>query len=362
MPHADKGVEPLAQASAPTAARAGPPALDSTHAGTGEDPVLRPNPCAAGLSSWQTAREHPAHSLVAPAASHLHLLRQLILDEVVVKVVGLPATGWARRPIDWLLQIPAQRFAELGAGFDLHLAHGGFAEAARWVLPRFVHDWQAYGTEHVPLQGPLLVVANHPGAYDVLVIAANLPRDDLKVVAGSISFLQSFAAADRGLIFAGRDYHMRATALRSAVRHLDAGGTLLTFPSETLDPDPERAPVSPDELERWSPSIEWTLRHVPQTSVLVAIVSGVITRACYHHPLTLLRKRAADRRRMAALIQMAGQLFCGRAAPVVPKVSFSAPVTVPGRGTREDMRHAMQAVLDRARHTLDQTLRVSENP
>lgn len=303
-------------------------------------------------AAWRVSE--PPAAFAAPAASHVGVLKQRILDEVVVKVVGLPATGWTRRPADWLLRIPAQRFAELGAGFDLHLGQGGFAEAARWVLPHFVRDWQAYGTENVPLQGPLLVVANHPGAYDVLVIAASLPRADLKVVAGSISFLQSFAAADRGLIFAGRDYHMRAMALRAAVRHLKAGGALLTFPSENLDPDPARAPVHADELERWSPSIAWTLRRVPPTSVLVAIVSGVISRACYYHPLTLLRRAAEDRRRMASLIQMAGQLFLGRTAPVVPRVSFAAPVNVLGRGRGEDVQRAMRTVIDRAWHTIAQ--------
>jgi hypothetical protein len=312
------------------------------------DAALRP--------AQHEAREPPTTPSVAPTASYVRLLRQQILDEVVVKVVGLPVRGWKRRPVDWLLRLPAQRFAELSAGFDLHLARGGFAEAARWVLPHFVRGWQAYGTENVPLQGPLLVVANHPGAYDVLVIAASLPRQDLKVVAGNISFLQSFTAADRGLIFAGRDYHMRATALRAAVRHLEGGGALLTFPSEDLDPDPERAPVRPGDLARWSPSIEWTLRRVPQTAVLVAVVSGVIARACYRHPLTYVRRRAEDRRRMAALIQMAQQLFLGRTVPLEPSVSFAAPVTVAGQGRREDVQRAMQAVIGRASNTVKRHL------
>lgn len=310
----------------------------------------------AGLRAGREARGRPAIPLVAPAASHVRLLRRLILDEVVVKVLGLPASGWPRRPFEWLLRIPAQRFAQLGAGFDLHLARGGFAEAARWVLPRFVSDWRAYGTEHIPLGGPLLVVSNHPGAYDVLVVAANLPRDDLKVVAGNISFLQSFSAADRGLIFAGRDLHTRATALRAAIRHLDAGRALLIFPSDTIDPDPEIAPVGPDELARWSSSIEWILRRVPKTAVLVTIVSGVVARACYHHPLTLLRREAADRRRVAELIQIAGQLLLGRTVSLVPKVSFAAPVTVPGLGTREDVTSAMRAIIARAQRTMEHHL------
>ena len=360
----DQGVEPLpadehAPADVPTTGGVGASTGDSGHSSSlhgapvraGGDDVHPIQPRAA-QGPERTARERPRTPAITPTRSHIDTLRQQILDEVVIKVLGLPATGWKRRPADWLLQVPAQRFAELGAGFDLHLARGGFAEAARWVLPHFVRDWRAHGTENVPLHGPLLVVANHPGTYDVLVIAASLPRDDLKVVAGNISFLRSFAAAGRGLIFAGRDYHMRATALRAAVRHLESGGALLTFPSEDLDPDPARAPVHPDELERWSPSVEWTLRRVPQTAVMVAIVSGVISRACYHHPLTYVRRRAEDRRRVAGLVQMAQQLFLGRTVSLEPQVSFASPVTVPGRGRREDVRRAMRAIIDRAWHTI----------
>jgi hypothetical protein len=289
-----------------------------------------------------------------PAASHVARLRQLILDEVAVKVLRLPARGPLRPAADRLLHIPAQRFAELGAGFDEQLGRGGFAAAARWVLPHFVRAWRATGAEHIPRQGPLLMVANHPGTYDVLVIAAQVPREDLKVVAGDISFLRAFAAAGRGLIFAGRDYAARATALRAAARHLAAGGALLTFPSENIDPDPACAPVARAELEGWSPSVEWTLRRVPGASVVVAMVRGLIRPACYHHPLTRLRRDPADQRRVASLLQMAGQLTLGRPAPVVPEVSYAAPVGVPGAGTREDVRHAMQVILARAQEALAQ--------
>ena len=299
----------------------------------------------------------PVDPVVAPAASHVRLLRGLILDEIV-KAFGLPASGWPRRPVKWLFRIPAQRFAQLGAEFDLYLARGGFAEAARRVLPRFISDWRAYGTEHIPLQGPLLVVSNHPGAYDVLVVAANLTRDDLKVLAAGVPFLRSFSAADQGLIFAGRDLHTRATALRAAIRHLDAGGALLIFPSGTIDHDPEIGSVAQDEPAQWSSSIEWMLRRVPETSVLVTIVSGVVARACYYNPLTRLRRGAVERRRLAELIQIAGQLVLGRTASLVPKVSFAAPVTVPGLGTRDDVASAMQAIIARAQYTMAQHLSI----
>lgn len=292
-----------------------------------------------------------------PAADQVARLSRLIRDEIV-KAFGPLASGWSRRPIEWLFRIPAQRFAHLGAEFDLHLARGGFAEAARRLLPRFVSDWRAYGTEHVPRQGPLLVVSNHPGAYDVLVIAANLGRDDLKVVAGAIPFLQSFSAAGRGLIFAGRDLHTRATALRAAIRHLHMGGTLLTFPGGTIEADLAIMPGGQEELERWSPSIDLMLRHVPACAVLVAIVSGVVAPACYRSLLTRLRRRPVDRRRLAEVIQIAGQLLLGRTVSLVPQVSFSAPVTVSGLATRDGRAGATQAIIARAHDAMAQHVRI----
>jgi hypothetical protein len=318
--------------------------------------AMQDNPSLAVQEIPVAAREPkaPDACVTRPAPEHVRHLRQLILNEVVVKVLGLPARGLLRSPADWLLHIPAQRFAELSAGFDAQMARGGFAAAARWVLPHFVRGWHACGVEHIPRRGPLLVVANHPGTCDVLVIAAQVPREDLKVVAGSISFLKAFSAAERGLIFAGRDYAARATALRAATRHLAAGGALLTFPSEDIDPDPAHEPMGTEALARWSPSVAWTLRQVPGTATVVAIVGGMVTRSCYTHPLTRVRRRAADRRRVASLLQMAPQLALGRTAPIVPTVSYAAPVRVEGQGTRADVRRAMDAILARGGEVLAQ--------
>ncbi len=301
--------------------------------------------------------EPPAHAGTASTAAQIACLKQLILD-VIVMACGPLACGWRRRPVEWLFGIPAQRFAQLGAEFDLYLARGGFAEAARRVLPRFVSDWRAYGTAHVPQQGPLLVVSNHPGAYDVLVVAASLGRDDLKVLAGDVPFLESFSAADRGLIFAGEELHTRATALRAALRHLGTGGTLLTFPGGHIDADPAIMPGAEEELERWSPSIDLMLRHVPACAVLVAMVSGVVAPACYHNLLTRLRRRAEDRRRLAEVIQISGQLLLGRTVSLVPRVSFCTPVTVSGLATRDEAASATQAIIARAHEAMAQHLSI----
>ena len=37
--------------------------------------------------------------------------------------------------------------------------------------------------QELPSEGPLLIVSNHPGAADILALAAALPRKDIKFVA-----------------------------------------------------------------------------------------------------------------------------------------------------------------------------------
>lgn len=325
-----------------------PPADEGTgHAGHSHEPQSSraPPPVGAGET---------------PTAAQVARLQRLILD-VIVMAFGPPASGWPRRAVEWLFRIPAGRFAEVGADFDLHLARGGFAEAARQVLRRFVRGWRAYGSEHVPPQGPLLVLSNHPGAYDVLVVGAALCRDDLKVLAGGVAFLRSFSAAGRGLIFSDEDLHSRATALRAAVRHLRTGGALLTFPGGTIDADLAITPGGYDELERWSPSIDLMLRHVPDCAVLVAIVSGVVVPACYHNPVTRLRKSAVDRRRLAEVIQVAGQMLRGRPVSLVPVVSFAEPVTVSGLAMGDDAGGATGAIIARAHRAMDHHLSIVDH-
>ena len=58
------------------------------------------------------------------------------------------------------------------------MAEQGVAAGARWVLPRFVKSFTAHGVRHIPDEGPLVIAANHPAAYDSLVISAHVERPD----------------------------------------------------------------------------------------------------------------------------------------------------------------------------------------
>ena len=266
--------------------------------------------------------------------------------------LGLADAKWSYRPLKMLLRAPLRRFAELGAHFDEWVEHLGFTEAARQVLPVFIRDYGTCGAEHVPAEGPLLITANHPGAYDSLLIAASAGRDDLKIVAGDIGFLRGLPAIREHVVFRTQDLHQRVEALRSAIRHLESGGALLIFPSGRLDPDPEVLPGGQDALREWSPSIELMLRRVPEAQVLVTIVSGVLASPCVRNPLTHLWKRATVRQGVAEGLQIVQQILFDRQFALFPRVSFAEPVTFGELHGATGLPGAMETLIERAQRLL----------
>jgi len=221
----------------------------------------------------------------------------------------LAAFGWLGRSTlrtlaGRLVRKPALRFAREMTAFDDEVGESGIRAAARSLLSGFVRDVQVRGIERIPLRGPVLLLSNHPGMTDTLALLASIPRDDLLVLASDRPFLRALPAAARRLIFIPDEKDKRLSAIRRAIAHLRAGGALLTFPAGEIEPDPAVLPGAVQALEGWSASSLLFLRFVPESVVVPLVVSGVLARAAQRHPLTLLRKRRADRERLAAMLQV----------------------------------------------------------
>jgi 1-acyl-sn-glycerol-3-phosphate acyltransferase len=103
------------------------------------------------------------------------------------------------------------------------------ASAQEW-LSKIVSGLNIFGKETLPQEGPVLIASNHPGTYDGLAIAAAVQRQDLKIVASGNPFFRSLPNVREYFIYATRDTHVRMAAIRTALRHLQAGGALLIFP------------------------------------------------------------------------------------------------------------------------------------
>jgi hypothetical protein len=293
------------------------------------------------------------HSSVPTA--RVEELRETITDEVF-KAVGMPPGGLARRLFGGVLHKPTQRFAELAAGFDAHVAEQGLRSASQKYLPYFVKDVQVRGAEHIPEQGPLVIVSNHPGTYDALIILANVPREDVRLVAGSVPFLHAVPAMKEQMIYVTPDAHVRMLAVRELLRHLKMGGTLLLFASRRIDPDPDVLPGASERIRAWSPSLDIILRRVPETRIVMTIVSGVLAPSCAQHPLTRLKEDLTDRLRIAEMLQIVQQLAFRKEYALHPRVSFAEPITAGDLGESSGRRDYTQAIIERALTLLEEHL------
>lgn len=244
----------------------------------------------------------------------------------VLTVVGWSADGWFGRALAGLISRSVRRFAEVAATCDRLVAEEGFVAAGRWTLLQLASCLRVEQAEHVPVAGPVLIVCNHPGSVDALALVASSGRDDLKIVAWPMPFLQYLPNVSRHLIFASEGKARRARAAREGIRHLQEGGALLLFARGQPEPDPATMSGAEAELSQWSRSMEIFLRSVSHTMVVPAIVSGVLARRYVRHPLTWVRRGRLERQRMAMVLQFVQQMR-GKRIPLVPRVTFGEPLS-----------------------------------
>jgi hypothetical protein len=266
------------------------------------------------------------NTLILPAPPSAEELRQVMALELLA-AVGVGRSPWAGRFLRPLVGPALGRMAAIAAAFENRVRAQGLREAARALLPRFISGLEVRNLEALPAEGPLVVASNHPGAYDAFLIAATLPRDDLKVVSSSISILRALPATASHFVFLTHDSAERMAATRAIIRHLRDGGALLIFPTGMVDPDPDVLPGAGRALDRWSASLDVFLRHVPQAAIAPTIVSSVLSPGWFRFPLTWLRRERHQRQITAEILQVMQQLLLPRTLMMKPRLSYSAPLS-----------------------------------
>jgi hypothetical protein len=275
---------------------------------------------------------------------------------LLVELAG--SVGFRHSPlaqqIAWTLFRPAtDALARIGMTFDRNVLELGFARAMGIVLEQFASDVAVRGLATIPTEGPLLVVSNHPGTYDSLVIASQTRRDDLKFISGDIPFLRNLPHA-YAHFFCIDDAGGRVYAARQAIRHLRGGGALLVYGYGHIDPDP--AVYSPEDvlyhLDRWRESIDLFLRAVPETNLLIAMASHVVAAKWRNSILNRLRRDPLDRRRLVEFGQVIYQLVFPRRLKTTPRLSFAPPVSVEELRRESGTERVLPAVIARARRLL----------
>lgn len=202
-------------------------------------------------------------------------------------------------PLAWF----ARRFAGEMLEMDRLVGEQGFGAAADYLLGRFAGCVTVEGAEHVPADGPLLVVANHCGTVDIVCLWHLLRHhSDVKIIALDRPILRAVPHLASRLIYVNGDRRV----LDEAAAHLAGGGTLITFPAGAIEPDPMLRPADAvASLERWHPSTRALLKRVPDLAVLPVAIGGVISTRWLRRPPARWRRRPEDRELAAATIQVA---------------------------------------------------------
>ena len=266
--------------------------------------------------------------------------------------VGLRNSHLAQQ-IAWPLFRPAtDALARIGLTFDRNALSLGFSRAMGIALQDFATSVEVRGAQHIPPAGPLLVLSNHPGTYDSLVIASQLGRDDLNFISGDIPFLRDLPHAYSHFFCISDEKNGRTIAARKAMRHLEQGGAMLVFGFGHIDPDPAVYDDAPALIDHWSPSIDLFLERVPETRLLLVMVSHVVSPKWRKSLLYHLRRDPVDRRRLVEFGQVIYQLVFPRRLRTAPRISFAPPVTTFELQRESGSRRVLPAVIARAKTLL----------
>ncbi len=279
-------------------------------------------------------------------AARVEALTEINLDDFFLST-GLAQLRRGRRLLRWLFRPPARRFAQVVVAFDEMVGERGLQAGSAWLLKRVTRRLEVAGRENIPADGPALILANHPGMADTLALFASVPRPDLGIIALDRPFLQVLPNVARRLIYVPAEGE-RMPVVRAAARHLREGRAVLTFPAGEIEPDPAVMPGAVASLQNWSQSIGLFARLVPQTRIVPAIVSGVISPASLRNPLTRLRRARKDRERMAAAFQALIPAYQGTTV----RVAFGPPLAG-AELMGADAAAITRAVAERARHLIE---------
>ena len=256
--------------------------------------------------------------------SHVSLLSESLVDEIVA-AVGLPRTRVTHSVFRGMFRQVTDRLAYLGASFDQITKERGLPAASTWALTHFCTGYQVHGAEHIPQGGPLLVVSNHPGTYDSLVLFANLAGHKIRCVANVIPFLNHLPHVRKHILVAPRDdARERMLVLRAAVRHLQEGGTLVYFASGHRDPDPAVYSGSELMFDGWLNVFDMFFEYVQGLRVQPSIISSVVSADWARHPITWLRRKQIDKQRLAEFGQVIAQLRKPGKLMMSPRISIGA--------------------------------------
>jgi hypothetical protein len=232
----------------------------------------------------------------APVTPSERALARLSADEIVAALKLTRAPAVARALVRLAFTAVSSPLGRTLARFDARIESAGVSGAAAAALDDFGAAWSHRG-ERPPRHGAVVIVANHPGAYDALALLAAVGRDDIAIVASDRAFLRAMPGLRRHLILvpdapvAPEMAMARMRGLRDAIAHLRSGGALVHFAAGRIEPDPAfPLPPGADRLAAWQAGTGRLVRAASAAGgvVVAALVEGVHSRRAKEIPLMRL--------------------------------------------------------------------------
>jgi hypothetical protein len=257
-----------------------------------------------------------------------------------------PAQGLLRR----ISRPAAEAFAKQLLTYDAEVGKGGLPLGGVYLVKEYAAGLRVAGRQHIPPEGPLLVLSNHPGLADTVSLFTAINRTDLNVLALERAFLRALPNTAERLFMLPDDVLRRRTMLREVGKFMENGGAILTFPAGEIEPDPLVLPGAVESLETWARSVGLFAKMAPQLRIVTAIVSGVLNPDAQRSPLIQIQRNRKKREFLGATLQ----ILWKRYRTNIVHVAFSPPMLAADfANVNYDAGAVTAAVVEAARALID---------
>lgn len=288
-----------------------------------------------------------------PDASLEKELRATGIDGIFF-ILNLPKTRLNYWVVDRLFGKLLARLVNHATTFDHRIEDESMTAACQWLADICGTPVKCLGAELIPENGPVLFASNHPGYFDTMVIAAQLPRQDLKVLVGGVPYFLNMPNIRKHIIYTDHTPASSVKALRESIWHLKKSGCVLIYPTGQADPDPDVVRGARNRYEDWSHSIALLLRRVPETRLVSTVVSGILNIRYLRHPFARIQPNSRYRQRVAEFFQLFAQFNKTDSPPLSsPRITFGKPIVGRKFLDQYGKDHLMSAVIQNAQDVHD---------